>query len=171
MRPDPAPIREALRGVRHVLRRVKASLRDMPAPPLPGPAGEMAGRAVREVSVFATGLDAAASNLARKVLGGTQTSAIQLPEDVDSAAFAGALYWALQHFFQRFEVPDQFVSELAARAAYEKTLALAGETNGLAADLTLQLLADGVIRGPVPGDTGIMASDDLRPVAVFSAML
>ena len=166
--PDPAPIREALRGVRYVLRGVTASLRDIPAPNLPGPAGDIVDRAARGVGALTSEVDAAASNLARKVLGGEHHSAVQLPDAVDSAAFASALYWGLQRFFDRFEVPGQFVSELAGRTAYEQVMQ--GEPGSIGA-LTCRLIDGKVIRGMPPLAISAMAGDEVRPVAVFSALL
>lgn len=171
-RPDSLAIREALRGVRHVLRRVKASLQEIPAPPLPGAARDIAGKAAREVDTLTAEMDLAASNLARKLLGGDRSSSVRLPGNVGSADFATALYWALQAFLRRFDIPDQLVSELAARDAYLKSLEQLQPSDALmAAELTCQLFAGRVIRGAPPVGTTTLTDHEVRPVAIFSAVL
>lgn len=171
-RPDSVAIREALRGVRHVLRRVKASLQEMPGPPLPALAKEIADKAVREVDTLTAGMDLAASNLARRLLGGERASSIRLPGNVGSADFATALYWALQSFLRRFGIQDQLVSELAAREAYTKSLEQLPPSDALmAAELTCRLFEVRVIRGATPAGATALAAQEVRPVAIFSAVL
>ena len=73
--PDAMPLRDALRGLRHAVRRWGETLLEtMPVDALPRPAAELAGAVLREVGEIARGVDEVASGFARFALGAADTS-------------------------------------------------------------------------------------------------
>ena len=65
------PLREALRGLRFLLRRGGETLADtMSVETLPKPAADLAGAVLREVGGLARNVDEVASGLAKTILGG-----------------------------------------------------------------------------------------------------
>lgn len=175
MTPDPMPLREALRGLRHMLRLGGQTLREtVTVETLPRPASDFAGAVLREVDALAREADDMASRLAAKVLGGAapahaSLSGLAARPDAE-AAFAAAVYAALKAALRRLKAGEAiFVSEAAARAAF--AAAAPGATGPeAAAGLTLALIEARVMRG-APPDGPRVAAADLPLVAAFAVML
>lgn len=177
-RPDAMPLRDALRGLRHALRRGGETLLDaMPVGSLPRPAAELAGVVLREVGQIAKGVNSVASGFARFALGANGTphdplqrlTAMQGAED----AFAQGIYAALQSVLRRLNAPSAYVSETAARSAY---LALGpdqrlGADAGVAAALSLALVEAKVLRGTSAEDAAHVPGHSLDHTAIFAVML
>ena len=169
--PDPMPLREALRGLRHLLRRGGLSLRDtMATEALPKPAGKIATVVMREMEAFAASVDQVASGLARSVLGGSapETTTLQGASD---PPFAAALYAALRAVLRHLGAPGVFVSEAAARQALPGSQGPGMSEPRRAAHLTLDLLAAKVIRDPTADEAALVPGGALQPVALFAVML
>lgn len=165
------PLREALRGLRHVLRRGGETLRDtMPMEALPKPAADLAGAVMREVASLARGMDDVASGLAKTVLGRGGPPAIRDLADGPeaNARFAAAAYAALRAVLRHLGAPGVFVSESGARRAHAAHLA-AGSAS--AADLTLRLIEARVIRDATAAEAARVPGAALEPVAIFALML
>jgi hypothetical protein len=171
--PDRVAMRDALRSVRYVLRRVSSSLHNI-APP-PGPGGVLAQRAAQEMGLLTARVDQAASELARTLLIGPRLRPADLHVDLNastrSAQFALALYKAVQSFFRRFDIDNQLVSELVARECFERVLSLrpAGASM-FGALLVHELLKANVVFGEEPQAID-MEPTTARPLAIFSAIL
>lgn len=167
--PDATVIKDTLRGIRYVLRHASWALHRLPALPIPLPGKGIARRAAQDMAV----LDRAASGVLRRVLStpGSSDFSMGLGPGIDPSQFAAALYWASQHFLQRFRIPDQLISERAARecflAARRENPASIGH---FAALLILALLGKHAIRGVTPRSQ-VMSSDEVRPMALFTAVL
>ncbi len=174
IRPDPMPLREALRGLRYVVRRGGETLLDaVPVSALPKPAQVLAGAVLREMEVFMKGADGVASGLAKRVLGAAATSPslddLSARPDAD-AIFAEAAYAALRAALTHLGAPGVLVSETAARQAYAAMEP--GRTGAdLAGDLTLRLLDAKVIRGATAVEAARVPGAALEPVALFAMML
>lgn len=174
--PDAAPLREALRGIRFLLRRGGATVADtLTLDALPDPAASVAKRMIREVEGIARSVDEAASAAVKGVLGESDNPSDKLDAMVGhsnaAAKFGRAIYMALDAVLLRVGVGDAFVSEMSARAVFAawRQDHPDGEPQDWAADLTLRLLAARVIRGAVPvGNGGI---GNVEPVALFAVML
>ncbi|NBE06973.1 hypothetical protein [Paragemmobacter ruber] len=174
--PDAAPLREALRGIRFLLRRGGATVADtLTLDALPDPAAGLAKRMIREVEGLARSVDEAASAAAKGVLGGHDNPAEKLDEIVGhssaAAEFGRAIYTALDAVLRRIGVDDAFISEMSARAVFAawRQDHPHGQPQDWAADLTLRLLAARVIRGAVPAGSGSIGR--VEPVAVFAVLL
>lgn len=174
--PDAAPLREALRGIRFLLRRGGATVADtLTLDALPDPAAGLAKRMIREVEGFARSVDQAASAAAKGVLGSHDNPSDKLDEimghSTAAAEFGRAIYTALDAVLRRIGVGDAFVSEMSARAVFDawRQDHPDGEPQDWAADLTLRLLAARVVRGAVPVGNGGIGS--VEPVALFAVML
>ena len=176
--PDAMPLREALRGLRFLLRRGGETLADtMTTGTLPRPAQDLATNVLREVSGLVRSVDQVASNVAKSVLGGQGSSTVPLQEllgQEDAASnFAQAIYAALSAVLRRFGAQSFFVSEMAARTtffAWRKS-ASDSETEAQAADLILDLLEARVIRGTATGKTPTLPEGALDAAAVFAVLL
>lgn len=173
--PDAAPLREALRGIRFLLRRGGATVADtLTLDALPDPAASLAKRMIREVEGIARTVDEAASAAAKGVLGAHDSPSEKLDELVGHSAaaaeFGRAIYAALDAVMRRMDVTDAFISEMSARSVFAawRQDHPGGEPLDWAADLTLRLLSARVIRGAVPAAGG---SKTVEPVAVFAVML
>lgn len=167
--PNTTAVREALRTVRHVFRRVKASIK-VPSSAWPKPAADIANAAVRQLGAIASDVDEVASGLARRALGGESPPHPTLHEIAGAgadAAFATACYAGLKRVLERAGARDSFVSELAARQAFRHAMesGVASDT-ALAGDLTIRLLDAKVVRGPADNRT-----DDPGVAAVAAVML
>jgi hypothetical protein len=174
IRPDPMPLREALRGLRHVLRRGGETLAEtITVDVLPGPAADLAGAVLRQVGGIVNRVDMAASGLAKSVLGGNDPAVTSLTDlgharDAD-ARFAEAVYVALRSVLRRLGASGAFVSEASARKVYAE---VAGHnTDTLAADLTLHLLNARVLRDATPEESARVPGAALEPVAIFAVLL
>ena len=174
--PDPLPLREALRGLRHVLRRGGHSLTEtLPVETLPEPAAKVAEKLLREAESLARNIDTAASSLAKFVLGDQVNDAMHL--NIPAAAkdgaspFATSFYVALQSALPRLGVKDAFVSEIAAYESYEQSMRIDHvDAADLAADLMMRLLENRVLRDLRPAVLRIPASA-VEAVAVFAVLL
>lgn len=173
--PDAAPLREALRGIRFLLRRGGATVADtLSLDTLPDPARGLAKRMIREVEGLARTVDEAASAAAKSVLGGQDSPAETLDRLVGHSAaaaeFGRAVYIALDAVLRRIGVADAFISEMSARSTFAawRQDHPNGEPEDWAADLTLRLLEARVIRGTVPTANALC---DAEPIALFAVML
>lgn len=166
--PDPIPLREALRGLRHMLRRGGETLADtLPVHSLPKPAADIAGAVLREVEGIARGVNGVASGLAKTVLGDSSPDHPTLNDLTGPGAddrFAAATYAALRAVLDRLGAPGVFVSEAAAREVH-------AQADGDAARLTLALLDARVVRGATADEAARVPGSALAPVAVFAVML
>jgi hypothetical protein len=171
------PLREALRGLRHMLRRGGATMAEtMAVEALPGPAAEIARALLREVEGIARNLDGVASGLAKTVLGGGDPGAVSLTEIAGAGdggvRFAEAVYAALRLVLERLGAPGVFVSEAAARKVYAAAVARTGDAPAmLAAVMTLDMLAARVLRGATAEEAALVPGAALEPVAVFAVLL
>ena len=176
--PDAMPLRDALRGLRHAVRRGGETLLDvMPVGSLPRPAAQLAGAVLNEVGAFAKGMNDVASVLARLALGGgakpqgslQDLTSLQGAED----SFAQGIYAALRAVLRHLNAPSAFISETAARAAY---LALTpeqrhGSDASMAAALSLALAEAKVLRGVSAADAALVTGQSLDHIAIFAVML
>ena len=173
--PDAMPLREALRGLRHVLRKGGETLKNtMTVDTLPRPAARLAGVLLREVEALAKGMDHAASGLAKKMLGTADIAAPSLhriASQHDSAAvFAQAFYTAAQAVLKQLGVTDIFISEAHARKAYQAATARDATDADRAATVMLALLDAGVLKG-TPDHTARLPLASVEPVACFAVLL
>ena len=176
--PDAMPLRDALRGLRHAVRRGgETFLETMPVDALPRPAAELAGAVLREVGEIARGVDEVASGFARFALGAADksppTSYTLTARTGGEAAFARGIYTALRMVLRRLNAPTVYVSETAARSAY---LALLpdhppGSDAGFAAALSLALAEARVLRGASAEDAARVPGHSLDHTAIFAVML
>lgn len=178
LRPDVMPLRDALRGLRHAVRRGGETLLEaMPLDALPRPAAELAGVVLREVGEIAKGVNDVASGLARIALGAgdkqpeslQKLTALQGAED----GFAQGIYAALRSVLRRLNAPSAYVSETAARAAF---LSLSpaqrqGNEAEIAASLSLALAEAKVLRGASAEDAAHVPGSSLQTTAIFAVML
>ena len=176
--PDAMPLRDALRGLRHAVRRGGETLLDvMPLDQLPPPASQLAGAVMREMGELAKGMGEVAAGLARIALGGGDAppggilhlTAREGAED----AFAQGIYAALRAVLRRLDAPSVYVSETAARLAY---LALLpdqrhGADADIAAALSLSLAEAKVMRGASAQDAAHVPGRAIEHVAIFAVML
>ena len=164
------PLREALRGLRFLLRRGGETVADtISIQSFPKPAADIADVIFREVSGIARNMDEIASGLAKTVLGGHDTQNRTL-EDLGATEraevqFGQAVYVALKTVLRRLGAPGVFVSEAAARAAWQ------ARPGADAASLTLGLLNARVVRGATAQDAARVPGSALEPVAIFSVLL
>ena len=176
--PDAMPLRDALRGLRHAVRRGGETLLDvMPLDQLPPPASQLAGVVMREVGELAKGVGEVASGLARLALGGSEVpqggilhlTAREGAED----AFAQGIYAALRLVLRRLDAPSVYVSETAARLAYVALLPdqRHGADADFAAALSLSLADAKVMRGASAQDAAHVPGKAIENVAIFAVML
>lgn len=171
--PDPLPLREALRVLRHGFRRGRRVLRDtVPVDILPRPAARLAGGLFHRLDSLAQGFDEATTGLARRLL--VEDAPVPSLADLASgpesqAAFASALYAGLRTVLRRLGDEEAFVSEALARKAYVGVAGASGDPASVAAELALSLLAEQVVRDiSVPRD---LPGDAVAPVAVVGVLL
>jgi hypothetical protein len=170
------PLREALRGLRHVLRKGGEAVRDSVAPEaLPGPAGDVAGGVLREVEHLARGVDEATSGLLKRLLGGGAQAGVSLrdlgADEAAAAVFGAAVYAALRDVLAQMGADDAFVSEATLRAVWAEDAPQGLTPEAAGAALTLRVVAARPVRG-VAAAPGLRAPPDaLVPVAVFAVML
>ena len=176
--PDAMPLREALRGLRFLLRRGGETLADtLPRDALPQPAMDLAATVMREVAGIVRSVDQVASSVAKSVLGGqdSPTAPLQdlIRQDDAERAFAQAIYAALTAVLRRFGTTSVFVSEMAARATFAAWLKAEGDgaLDAKAADLMLRLLEARVIRGALADVPGTVPEGAQDAAAVFAVLL
>lgn len=175
---DTMPLREALRGLRFLLRRGRDTVVDTLAlEDLPEPAARLATVILREADELARSVDSVASKAAKTVLGGQHNLSASLDQIVGQEgaefAFAQAIYLALNKVLERLGAESVFISEMSARSAFESWRAEGsiGEPSDLLADLTLLLLEARVIRGSVAEKPGAAPAQDLDALAIFAVLL
>ncbi|MFM2370384.1 MAG: hypothetical protein RIS85_106 [Pseudomonadota bacterium] len=151
--PDVLPLREALRGLRFLLRRGGETLAEtLSVENLPGPAGDLA-----EIAEKASEL---ASDVVRSVLPQLPPS----PEPLDHLSqtqFGAAIYVALRTVLKRLGAPGVLVSETSARAAWQTD----------PARLALSLVEHRVIRGLLAHEAEQVPGGALESVAIFAVLL
>ena len=174
--PDAMPLREALRAMRHMLRKGGETLIDtIPVADLPVPG--LAGAVLQRVEALARSVDQVTSGMAKLVLGASEQRGPSLPgiagQTAPDAAFAAACYAALRAVLQHFGVAGVFLSEAAIKQSYRAVMAdLADDAEPLlAAKLTLALLNGHVIRGVTAADAAHVPLGALDQVAIFAVML
>ena len=176
--PDAMPMRDALRGLRHAVRRGGETLLDvMPVGSLPRPAAQLAGAVLHEVGAFAKGVNDVATGLARLALGGSAKSQGSLQDltlhQGAEDGFAQGIYAALRAVLRHLNAPSSYISETAARSAY---LALTpeqrlGSDASMAAALSLALAEAKVLRGVSAADAARVTGQSLDHIAIFAVML
>lgn len=180
--PDPMPLREALRGLRFLLRRGGETLAEtITVEALPKPASHLASAVMNEVGGIVRSVDTVASSAAKKILGGTENPTAPLAElvhhETAEAEFAQAIYVALTAVLRRFGATSFFVSEMSARSTFAawRKQDTGTEAGQHAADLTLRLLDARVIRGIATERTGLPTAGSvpgaLDGAALFAVLL
>lgn len=174
--PDAMPLREALRAMRHMLRKGGETLFDtLPVAGLPVPG--LAGAVLEQVEAIARGVDQVTSGMAKMLLTPTKQRGPSLPgiagQQTPDAAFATACYAALRAALLHLGIAGVFLSEAAIRQAYCKVMAgHEGEPEAqLAARLTLALLAGKVMKGVTATEAAHVPGAGLDQVAIFAVML
>lgn len=176
--PDAMPLRDALRGLRHAVRRGGEALLDtMPVEQLPGPAAELAGAMLREVGEFAKGINDVASGLARLALGagdrpqGSLQGFTARPGAEDD--FARGVYAALRFVLRRLDAPSVYISETAARLAYLELTPnqRLGSDAVVSASLSLAMKEAKIMRGTSAEDAAHAPVNSLEHTAAFAVML
>lgn len=138
-RPDPLPLREALRGLRHALHRGgDALVSGLPVESLPGPTGHLARRALDDLAASARQIDQTTSALLHRLLpeagAPVRTLADLLCLRRNAEGFGRAVYRGLRPILAQLGARDLMVRESAARAACARLPAdLAGQPAELAA--------------------------------------
>lgn len=176
--PDAMPLREALRGLRFLLRRGGETIAEtFDLDTLPKPASDFANVALREAKDFAQSVDEIASDVVKNVLGGTASSVLSLQDVIEKpnagAEFAVAFYVALTAVLRHLSAPTVLVSEAAARGAFEHLSATEPEEEieDRAAQLTFCLLDARVIRGTTAQQVALVPGAALEAVSLFAVML
>jgi hypothetical protein len=175
MLPDAMPLREALRGMRYVLRRGGKSIKNrVTVDKMPTSAAHLAGVVLREVEVIAKGVDQAASGFAKKMLSSPDPAAPSLHsitgQQNGDIVFAKAFYAATQAVLKRLCAPNLFISETRARKAFQKITVFDVPDAEIAASLTIGLHNAQVLKGK-PAETARVPANSVMPVAVFAVML
>lgn len=170
IRPDPMPLREALRGLRFFLRRGVETLADtITIEQMPKPASDLAAMMLREMDDLASNVNDLASGIAKTMLGAEEQPSVTLKhlatEDAAAVHFGAAVYVALRSVLRRLGAPGVFVSEAAARRAWGQ-----GQGND-AATLTIRLLNERVVRGTTAQEAAKVPGSALEPVALVAVML
>jgi hypothetical protein len=175
---DTLPLREALRGLRFLLRRGRDTVaHTLALEDLPEPASSLASVILREADEIARSVDSVASKAAKNVLGGQHSLSASLDQIVGQQGaefvFAQAIYLALGKVLERLGAESVFVSEMAARSAFETWVreGRSGEPSDWLADLTLRLLEARVIRGVVAEKPGTVPTRDLDTLSIFAVLL
>lgn len=178
IQPDSMPLREALRGLRFLLRRGGETLADtISVEALPKPASEIASVVMTEVGGIVRSVDTVASSAAKKILGGQENPTAALDDlihhDAAEAEFAQAIYVALSAVLRRFGTTSFFVSEMSARATFAAWRRETGEADPeqRAAELTLRLLDARVVRGVSVDKVQLAPTGALDGAAVFAVLL
>jgi hypothetical protein len=178
IQPDSMPLREALRGLRFLLRRGGETLVDtISVEALPKPAWEIASVVITVVGGIVRTVDTVASSAAKRILVGQENPTAALDElihhDAAEAEFAQAIYVALSAVLRRFGMTSFFVSEMSARATFAAWRRETGEADPKhrAAELTLRLLDARVVRGVSVDKAQLAPTGALDGAAVFAVLL
>ncbi len=177
-RPDAMPLREALRGLRFVLRRGGEAIAEtFDLDVLPKPASDFANVALREAGDFLRSVDEIASDVAKNLLGGSAISALPLQDIMEKpnarGDFAVAFYVALTTVLRHLGAAKVLVSEAAARAAFDRLSGRVSEetVENRAAQLTFCLLNARVMRGTTAQQAALVPGASLEAVSLFAVML
>lgn len=173
--PDPVPLREALRGLRHALRSGRETLAGTaPLDVLP----REAALALKTGDQIARRLDHVASQVLRRFLGTGAPDQASLQDFADRGAaaagdFAGFCYVGLSLILDRLGVTHAFISEAAAQQAWLRVIARAPvwEMPRLSAALYLELRDQRVLRDLEPEPAAGLEPGEVLPVAVFTLLL
>ncbi len=175
---DTMPLREALRGLRFLLRRGGETIVDtLNVETLPKPASHLAGAVLREVEGLVRSLDGLASGVVKTMLGGQMSQSVPLQDLIDrpdsGAEFSAAFYVAMSAVLRRLGAETVFVSEAAARRVFANMGAQLPEVSAVmqAANLSLRLLEARVIRGTTAEQAARVAGAALEPVSLFAVIL
>jgi len=176
--PDAMPLREALRGLRFLLRRGGETIVEtMNVEALPKPASDLASAVLREAGGLARTVDEMTSGVAKTVLGGQKSPSAPLKDMIGGpnagAEFAVAVYVALSTVLRHLGAPTVLVSEAAARSAFGNLAPITAETSveKRAADLTFCLLAARVMRGTTAQEAALVPGAALEAASIFAVML
>lgn len=197
--PETAPIKDALRGLRHALRRGRETLEGSVPASLPAPASAVARSLLKDIGHIARGIDHVAYGVAVSVFGTTSAEAVRMDDLTASEdsriRFSGACYEALKHVLRRLGEARPLVSEAAVQRAAARLageLITGGPAGGLAsgvpedsagghepdagametaATFTLALIAEHPIRNASLPASATLPREALEPVAVFAAVL
>jgi hypothetical protein len=175
---DTMPLREALRGLRFLLRRGRDTVADtLSLDALPKPASSLATVVLREADDLAKSVDAIASKAIKTVLGRQGSSSASLDQiilhDGAEVEFARAIYLALGTVLRRLGAESAFVSEMSARACFDdwRQGGPTGEPSEWLADLALRLRDARVIRGTQADKQGAAPVQDVEALAIFAVLL
>lgn len=175
---DTMPLREALRGLRFLLRRGRDTVAEtLSLDALPKPASNLAAVVLREADDLAKSVDTVASKAFKTVLGGQDSPSASLDQiilhDGAEIEFAGAIYLALNAVLSRLGAESAFVSEMSARACFEdwREDGLTGEPSDWLADLTLRMRDERVIRAVQSDKQGAVPVQDMEALAIFAVLL
>lgn len=175
--PDPMPLREALRGLRHVLRKGGRTFAEtLSTEGMPEPAAALADTMLREAEGIFRNIDNLTSGLAKTILGGETIKTLrlsELPQSKDGdLQFSQAVYVALRSVLDHLGAPDVFISEAAARSVYKRAIGRAEhKASTLSASLTLDLLSARIMRGTTALEAARVPGAALEAVAMFAVML
>jgi hypothetical protein len=172
---DAMPLREALRGLRHVIRRGGKSFKNnVTVDKMPTSAAHVAGVVLREVEAIVKGVDQAASGFAKKMLSSPDPAAPSLHgitgQQNGDVVFAKAFYAATQAVLKRLGAPNLFISEARARKAFQQITVFDVPDAEIAAGLTIGLHTAQVLKGKFV-ETSRVPANSIMPVAVFAVML
>lgn len=177
--PDPMPLREVLRGLRHSMRRSRRVLREtVTADVLPGPAARIAQPVLDGLDALAEGVDVAGSGLAKRLLGAKAHHVPRLETLLVSPdgeeVFAEATYEALRGALHRMGNDDAFVSEATARRSFAAVTQ--GRTKVRTIPQVAAYLAFVLLDGTVIRDVALQHgthghADPIAPLAVVATLL
>lgn len=183
MQPLPLPtdamhLREALRGLRFLLRRGRETVADtLDLDGLPKPASSLATVVLREADEIARSVGSLASKAVKTVLGGSGNLLASLDQIIDHEGaeieFAQSIYLALGKVLERLGAENVFISEMAARSVFVdwRQQGLGAAPGDGLADLTLRLLEARVIRGVMTEPSAAVPLQDIDDVAIFAVLL
>ncbi len=168
-------LREALRGMRHVLRISGNSINDtLSSDVLPSPAADLASIALRKSNRLAKRVDSAASRLGKKALGVTNQTIPSLQsfagQKDGGLAFSVSFYAGTQTVLKQLNAEGMFVSELNACKAFKQADMPEDADAAAAAKLIIDLHEANVLTGLAYGPARIPQSL-IEPVTLFAVVL
>lgn len=181
--PDPLPLREGLRRLRHIARRSGDTARGLANSAIKADetsiASKIASTLIVEIEKVAEELDRIAVRAARQAFGHDDdlTATLEdLHKSTPSAPFlASTLYTAISLVLKHYGSDMLFVSELSARETMRRWQAIPGHQKAcdaqLAAWLALQLMECNVIRGSLVNTRCVIPAKALKPTVIYAVML
>ncbi len=167
------PIKDVLRGLRFGLKSGREMLRPLQQD-LPGPLRQVAQQLDVAVDSFASDIDTASSNLARRILDQDSVDGARMLSLMDlirhrhgELLFGQWVYHGLTRAFEVFECAPPLISEVVAVRAFEDVRATVGQATAppeLAADLIVALRDLNAVRMTKAGS-------ELIPVAHHAVFL